>query len=74
MQDQYTKEQIKEVQEREKKALEYLKENHLSPAAVVQKVRVGDDMFVDKVTPYLRDTRYASVESPIKNDELSKKD
>lgn len=72
MQDQYTKEQVIEVQEREKKALEYLKENHLSPAAVIQKVRVGDDMFVDKVTPYLRDLKYASVESPIQN-ELGKK-
>lgn len=74
MQDHYTPEQVKEVQEREKKALEYLKENHLTPAAIVEKINIGKDMFVDRVRCFLNDTKYAAKESPIKKDELAKKD
>ena len=57
--NKYTPEQIKDIEEREKKALEALKSLELTPAAVLSKMNVGDDMFVDKVTPYLRDTKYA---------------
>ncbi len=63
----YTEEQVKDIQEREKKALEYLKDNGLTPAAIVEKVNVGKDMFVDKVIPFLQDTKYTSVPSPLQD-------
>lgn len=56
----YTKEMMADITEREKKGLEALKELKLTPAASVQKVNLGDDNFGDKVTPYLRDTKYSS--------------
>jgi len=65
-----SKEQVADIQEREKKGLEYLKELKLTPAAIIQKIRVGDDMFVDKVTPFLQDTKYVKpepVKSPIQD-------
>lgn len=55
---EYTKEQVKDITEREKKCLEFLKEMEMSPAAQVYKQNIGNDMFVDKVTPYLQDIRY----------------
>lgn len=67
METTYTKEQVEETQEREKKALAFLKDLDLTPAAIVQKVNLGEDMFVDKVVPYLRDTKYSSKLSPIQN-------
>lgn len=61
----YTPEQVKDIQVREKKALEYLKSLQLSPAAQVVKVRMTgpDDVFMDKVTPYLADTKYTATPS-----------
>ncbi len=56
--EKYTKEQIKDVEEREAKALVMLKELQLTPAAVLQKVNMGGDMFVDKVICYLQDIKY----------------
>ena len=55
---EYTKEQIKDIQEREKKCLEFLKENNMTPAAQVSKINIGNDNFVDKVQPYLQDMKY----------------
>lgn len=63
----YTPEQVKEVQEREKKALEMLKELELTPAAMVEKFNVGDDVFADRVIPYLKDTKYSEKLSPIQD-------
>ncbi len=70
--EKYTDEQIKDVQEREAKALEVLKELQLSPAAVVHKVNLGDDVFADKVQPYLRDIKYSKPEivSPIQVEDI----
>lgn len=59
----YTPEQIKDISEREKKCLEFLKENQLTPSAVMQKVNIGQDIFVDKVTPYLQDLKFKPVEN-----------
>ncbi len=67
----YTEEQVKDIQEREKKGLELLKDLQLNPSASVQKVNMGNDMFVDKVTPFLADTKYTPVPS-VTSDEVKK--
>ena len=62
---QYTEEQVKDVEGREAKALEMLKELELTPAAFCQKTNIGNDVFVDKITCYLQDTKFAEkVETP----------
>lgn len=71
MTNKLTDEQIKDIQEREAKGLQALKDLQLTPAAVVQKINLGDgtDIFVDKVQPYLADTKWLNqkpVKSPIK--------
>jgi hypothetical protein len=58
MDKKYSEEEIKDITEREKKCLDFLKENQMTPAAQVSKVNMGEDMFVDKVTPYLQDIKY----------------
>ena len=62
MENNYTKEQVKDITTREKKALEILQEMNVTPAAVIQKVRMntsdGTEIFVDKIIPYLADTKY----------------
>lgn len=66
----YTPEQVEDITKREKAAIEYLKENQLTPAAGVSKVNIGGDMFVDKVQPFLQDTKYTKKEevvSPIQD-------
>ena len=55
---QYTEEQKKDILEREAKAIETLKELQLTPSAYVMKTNLGDDTFVDKVIPYLKDTKF----------------
>lgn len=52
-------EQIKDIKDRELKALESLKELQLTPAAQMIKVNVGDDIFADRVVPYLQDIKYS---------------
>lgn len=66
---QYSDEQVKDITEREKKGIEALKKLHLTPAAQVSKLNLGNDTFVDKVQPYLADTLYTE-----KKDEPVKKD
>ena len=60
--ESYTKEQIEDITTREKNALEYLKINNLSPAAVISKSKLrtetGTEVFADQLTPYLQDTKY----------------
>lgn len=56
--DNYTEEQRKDILEREKKALEALKKLQMTPASVIYKMNMGDDVFADKVQPYLRDIKY----------------
>lgn len=63
-----TEEQIKDITEREKKALEYLKENGLTPAAVIQKINLGDNTFADKIIAYLQDVRYSQKPEDTKKD------
>ena len=56
--DKYTPSEIKDIQDREKKALKMLAELELTPACQIYKQNIGNDIFVDKVQPYLADTRY----------------
>lgn len=70
----YTEEQIKDITEREQKALNFLKELKLSPAASIQKVNIGGDAFADKLIPFLRDFKYDPVPSPIQHSDLNKGD
>ena len=71
MNKELTKEQISDIQEREKKGLEALKELGLTPAAQVQKVNMGNDTFADKVIPYLQDTKF-SIPNEKKEDKSDK--
>lgn len=57
-----TPEQVSDIKEREKKAYAYLKQAGFIVDAVVQKVNIGDGTFVDRVIPYLQDTRYSKRE------------
>lgn len=63
----YTEEMKKDIQTREKKALQCLKDLELTPAAQVYKQNIGNDMFVDKVTPYLQDLKYKENEETKKS-------
>lgn len=62
MEHNYTEEQVKDITTREKDAIEYLKKNNLSPAAVISKTKLqtenGSEVFADQLTPYLQDTKY----------------
>lgn len=66
--ENYSKDEIKDIQDREKKALKMLAELELTPAATIQKVNIGNDTFADKVTPYLQDIRYVK-KNNTKNEE-----
>ena len=68
---EYTKDEIKDITDREKKCLAFLKEMDMTPAAQVYNQNIGNDMFVHKVTCYLADTRYDK--SPKKSPETSEK-
>ena len=65
MKNELNEEQLKDVKEREAKALAFLKELDLTPSAYVWLENIGDDKFVTKVRPYLNDTKYSPVLSPI---------
>ncbi len=69
----YTPEQIADIQEREAKALEMLKELQLTPAAQISKSNLGNDVFGDKIQPYLRDLKFTPTESTIDPNESAEK-
>lgn len=56
---EYTKEQIKDIQEREAKGLQALKELELVPASYVIPANIGQDIFGLQVKGFLQDTKYA---------------
>ena len=66
-QDQYTKEQQKDIEDRVAKAQEALKELQLQPAAQIYKINMGDDVFGDRLIPYLQDLKYSPTLSPIQD-------
>ncbi len=59
-----TEGEIKDITEREQKALDFLKELQLTPAVMMQAVNLGNDTFGMKPLPYLQDTKF-STPSPI---------
>lgn len=65
MENQYTKEQVEDVKAREKEALETLKRLQLTPACQIVKENIGNDVFADRLYPYLADLKYANKVSPI---------
>lgn len=71
---EYTKEQIEDIAKREKMGIDYLRSIGLTPAAVIQKINIGNDTFADKLQPYLQDTRYTPNKSPIQDVKVDKKD
>ena len=80
---EYTPEQIKDIQEREAKAIQSLKELELTPASYVAPVNLGQDVFGMQVKGFLQDTKYAKKDEPKvvdaevvseKRDETIKKD
>lgn len=62
---EYTEEEKKDIEERVEKAKTMLAELNLQPSAQVQKVNTGNDIFADKVIPFLQDTKYTPKLSPI---------
>jgi len=73
MENKYTKEQVEDIRSREKEGLEALKKLNLTPACQIVKENLGNDVFGDRLYPYLADTKYAGgqagIESPyIEND------
>lgn len=65
--EDYTAEQKKDIEERVAKARKMLEELQLKPSASVSTVNIGDDVFAQKVQPYLQDVKYASTLSPIQD-------
>lgn len=70
MKQDYSPEQVKDIQEREAKGLEALKALELTPAAIISKQNLGNDVFGDRVQAYLQDTKYADKISPIQKDDI----
>ena len=70
--DKYTPEQVTDITTRETKALAALKELQLTPAAQIYKVNIGNDIFADKLVPYLADIKYIkqneTPKEPVKTD------
>ncbi len=56
----FSAEQIKDITEREKLCLEFLKEHQMTPAATMNAAKMGSDVFGIKVTPFLNDTKYSA--------------
>lgn len=70
MESKYTPEQIRDITAREKEGLEHLRRLQLTPACQVVKHNIGDDVFADKMYPYLADTKYADKVSDIQAKDL----
>lgn len=64
MANEYTPEQIADADERQSKGMQLLKDLQLTPAALVEKIHIGHNVFSDKVTAFLQDTKYSKVETP----------
>jgi hypothetical protein len=58
MDNKYTQEQVDDIRAREQEALEALKRLQLTPACQITKENLGNDVFADRLYPYLADTRY----------------
>ena len=70
MENKFSKEQIEDIKAREKEALEHLTRLELTPACQILKENIGNDIFGDRLYPYLQDTKYSPKESPIQAKDL----
>lgn len=68
----YSEEQVKDIQDREVKAIAALKELQMTPAVSMQMVNIGNDQFAIKPVPYLQDLKYVSQRSPVQKEDLAK--
>lgn len=73
---EYSEDEVKDITERDKKCLDFLKENQMTPAASMQKVNIGNDVFADKLIPFLSDFKYNKnpMVSPIQGKDIKPKD
>lgn len=67
---QYTADQAKDIEERVENARILLEELNLRPSSSVSVVNIGNDVFAQKVTPFLQDTKYSPTVSPIQEGDL----
>lgn len=63
----YTPEQIKDIEDRVNKAVTMLKELKLQCACMPQMTNTGDDIFGIKLFPYLQDLKFSPTISPIQD-------
>ena len=60
---EYTKEQIEDIKVRSQKAVDFLKELELQPAAQMLPQNMGNDIFGLKLTPFLQDTKFTKIDT-----------
>ncbi len=65
MSEKYSEAQVQDIREREKKALEMLKELQLTPAVSMQWHNTGNDVFGVHPVPFLQDLKFTAQASPI---------
>lgn len=63
----YSPEQRADIEKRVEEAKAFLILKKLQPAVIMQSINIGDDVFGMKPIPYLQDTLYQNVVSPIQN-------
>lgn len=63
----YTQEQIDDIKKREQEGLDALKKLNLTPACQIVKENMGNDLFADRLYPYLQDTKFTKVDEAIKS-------
>ena len=67
---EFSKDQIKDITERELKCLEFLKEMQMCPSVKMVAVNVGNDCFAMKAIPFLNDLKYQETSEPTKPQDL----
>lgn len=67
---EYSESEKADILEREKKCLEFLKEQQMTPSCAPMLVNMGDDTFGIKLIPFLKDFKYDKQPSPIQKEDL----
>ncbi len=62
---QYTQEQREDIKSRGQEVASFLKEKEMELGAQINKVNVGENLFVDQLVPVLKDTKYAPEPEPV---------
>lgn len=68
--EQFSSEQIKDIEERVEKAKSSLQELNLRPSSQVSIVNLGEDVFAQKVVSFLQDTKYTPQISPVQQKDV----